>query len=111
MHSSYHPDRDYVEGVLQERNFGEKDHARLQALLVATFYARETSWGIRVYPELRTQISPTHYRVPDVLVLRDDAPDEQIITHPPLIVVEVLSGRYDLPHGRKNRGLPELRRP
>jgi Uma2 family endonuclease len=28
---------------------------------------------------------------PDLTVLRADAPDEQIITHPPLIVIEILS--------------------
>jgi hypothetical protein len=30
LNTSYRPDRDYVDGVVLERNFGEYDHARLQ---------------------------------------------------------------------------------
>jgi Uma2 family endonuclease len=41
--------------------------------------------------DVRMQISPTHFRVPDVLVLRADAPREPILTHPPLIAIEILS--------------------
>ena len=37
------------------------------------------------------QVSPTHIRVPDVLVIRADARKEQILTHAPLIVIEILS--------------------
>ncbi len=91
LHSSYRPDCDYVDGVLQERHGGEKDHARLQALLIAAFFMQEASWGIHVYPELRCQISPAHFRVPDIVVLHEDAPDEQIITHAPLLLIEILS--------------------
>jgi Uma2 family endonuclease len=31
------------------------------------------------------------YRIPDVTVLDRNAPDEQVITHPPLLCVEILS--------------------
>ncbi len=37
------------------------------------------------------RVSPTRFRVPDVTVLDRDQPPEQIITHPPLAVFEVLS--------------------
>jgi hypothetical protein len=30
LHTSYHPDREYVDGDIQERNLGEKDHSKLQ---------------------------------------------------------------------------------
>ena len=91
LHTAYSPDRDYVDGELKERNVGEKDHARLQKLILLFFAAIEKQSGLRVYPELRVQVSPTRFRVPDLTVLRADAPDEQIITHPPLIVIEILS--------------------
>jgi Uma2 family endonuclease len=40
---------------------------------------------------LRIKIAATRYRVPDVTLLDRSLPIEQIITHPPLAVFEVLS--------------------
>ncbi len=91
LHTSYRPDCDYIDGEIQERNLGEKDHARLQILLAGVFLRHEDDWGVRVYPELRVQVSPTRFRVPDITVTDSGAPDEQIITHPPLLVIEILS--------------------
>jgi Uma2 family endonuclease len=91
LHTEYQPDREYVDGELKERNFGEKEHARLQMTLGWILRNHQQDWKIQVFPELRVQISPTRFRVPDLTVLRPDAPDEQIITHPPLIAIEILS--------------------
>jgi Uma2 family endonuclease len=91
LHTDYQPDREYVDGELKERNLGEKEHAQLQMTLGWIFRNHQGDWKIHVYPELRVQVSPTRFRVPDLTVLRADAPDEQIVTHPPLIVIEILS--------------------
>jgi Uma2 family endonuclease len=91
LHTAYRPDCEYLDGELKQRNVGEKEHARLQMTLSWILRNHEVDWGISVYPELRVQVSPTRFRVPDITVLRADAPDEQIITHPPLIVIEILS--------------------
>jgi Uma2 family endonuclease len=85
------PDCEYVAGVLEERAVGELDHASWQKALVRWFGGREPEWGIRVYPELRVQTGPDSFRVPDVTLLSRSAPREQIITHPPLAVFEILS--------------------
>jgi Uma2 family endonuclease len=85
------PDCEYVRGALEERVVGELDHASWQKALVRWFAAHEEEWGIRVYPELRVQIAPDNFRVPDVTLLSGSAPREQIITHPPLAVFEILS--------------------
>ena len=85
------PDCEYVAGVLKERAVGELDHASWQKALVRWFGGREPEWGIRVYPELRVQTGPENFRVPDVTLLSRSAPREQIITHPPLAVFEILS--------------------
>jgi Uma2 family endonuclease len=37
------------------------------------------------------QVAGTRYRIPDVCVLGQGAPREEIITHPPLLCVEILS--------------------
>ena len=38
LKTSYHPDCDFVDGEIEERNLGEFDHAALQAAIVAYFY-------------------------------------------------------------------------
>jgi len=81
---------DYVDGELEERYLGQKDHSRWQRAILL-FFANHPEWHFNALPELRTQTKRTSYRTPDVLVLGPDAPDEQIITHPPLAVFEVLS--------------------
>ncbi|HWG20485.1 MAG TPA: Uma2 family endonuclease [Terracidiphilus sp.] len=85
------PDCEYVAGVLEERPVGELDHASWQKALVRWFGGKETEWGMRVYPELRIQVASDRFRVPDVTILSRQAPREQIITHPPLAVFEILS--------------------
>lgn len=90
LSTSYRPDCDYVDGAVLERNLGEFDHARLQALLVGFFLSRERQLRICVVPEQRVQVAPTRFRIPDVCVVKGD-PDEQIITHPPFICIEILS--------------------
>jgi Uma2 family endonuclease len=90
LSSSFEPDRDYVDGVLEERNLGEFDHARLQMVVASYFYSREKQLGITVVPEQRVQVGPTRFRVPDVCVTLG-IPGEQVFTKPPFICVEILS--------------------
>lgn len=90
LRSSYEPDAEYVDGVIEERPAAELDHASWQ-LAILLYFARHPEWGVKAYPELRVQVSRTRYRVPDVTVLKADAPREQIITHAPLVVFEILS--------------------
>jgi Uma2 family endonuclease len=91
LHTSYRPDCDYVDGVVEERNLGEFDHAALQRSLLARFIQHEQKWGVRAYPELRVQTSPTRFRVADICVLSISAPREQVIQTPPVAIIEILS--------------------
>ncbi|HUY94352.1 MAG TPA: Uma2 family endonuclease [Terracidiphilus sp.] len=91
LHTVYEPECDYVDGRLEDRNVGEYDHSLLQALLAHFFMTNRKEWGVVALTELRTQVKHTRFRCPDVLVLRADAPREQILTHPPLIAIEILS--------------------
>jgi Uma2 family endonuclease len=90
LRSSYEPDAEYVDGRIEERPMGEFDHASWQQAIQRWFLHHEKEWGVRVRPELRVKVAPTRYRVPDVTVLDRSRPVEQIITHPPLAVFEVL---------------------
>lgn len=91
LRMSADPDCEYVAGVVEERPVGEYDHSTWQIALAAFFLAREKELGIYSRPELRVQVSADSFRVPDVTLLSRDAPREQIVTHPPLAVFEILS--------------------
>lgn len=91
LNSIAHPDCEYVRGAIKERAVGELDHAAWQGALIRWFSDHILTWNIRVYPELRVQVSPENYRIPDVTVLSGSAPREQIVTQPPLAVFEILS--------------------
>jgi len=89
--TSYRPDCEYVDGRIEERNLGEYDHGMVQTILGYLFMSHRKDWGVQVVTDVRTQVRRSRFRVPDLSVLRADAPREQIITHPPLIVIEILS--------------------
>jgi Uma2 family endonuclease len=86
----YSPDCDFVDGVLEDRHVGERDHGLIQAALIVWFAARRKDLGIAVIPEQRVQVSPSRYRLPDVCVTIG-LPDEQIYTTPPFLCIEILS--------------------
>lgn len=89
--SEYEPDAEYVDGEIEERPMGEDDHSAWQLAISFWFRQNASKWNIRVRPELRVQTSPTRFRVPDVAIIDAAQPREQIATHPPIAVLEVLS--------------------
>jgi Uma2 family endonuclease len=91
LHSSYSPDCDYIDGELQERNVGELDHAEVQGALVQWFRNHGKEWNIRTIPEIRIQTSPTRFRIADVCLISRSEPADQVLQHPPIAVIEVLS--------------------
>lgn len=91
LRSDWSPDREYVDGEVQERNLGEFDHATLQHYLQFIFETNAAAWRITVRPELRLQVSETRFRVPDVMVLREGQPWDQVIRQAPLLCIEILS--------------------
>ena len=90
LHSGFQPDREYVDGEIQERNLGEKDHSGVQKRVIGFFLRLEGTTELRVWPEQRVQVKPTHFRVPDVCVTIRE-PEEQVFTEPPYIIIEILS--------------------
>jgi Uma2 family endonuclease len=87
----YEHDCEFVDGVIEERDLGEFDHAFLQGILAAIFNNHRAEWGIICLPEQRVQTQQYHFRVPDVTILRSGTPRERILTHPPLLVIEIQS--------------------
>ena len=103
LRTSYEPDAEYLDGVIVERPMGEYDHSSWQQAIQLWFAQHAQEWAIRVRPELRVQVAATCFRVPDVTVLDRDLPIEQIVTHPPIAVFEILS-----PEDSLNRILTNL---
>ena len=89
--SDWEPDAEYVDGEIEERPMGENNHSAWQEAIAAWFRQHAKEWNMRMRPELRIQVSPTRFRVPDVTILDRNQPVEQIITLPPVAVFEVLS--------------------
>jgi Uma2 family endonuclease len=108
LHEVYRPDCEYVDGAVLERNVGEKEHAAWQLALGRLLSRFRTSAQVRVFPELRLQVAPARFRVPDMMLVSRAAPDEQIITHPPLLCVEILSPEDRF--GRVNERLADYAR-
>jgi Uma2 family endonuclease len=91
LHTSWSPDREFVDGRIEERNLGEKDHSLIQRYLTFLFMLKRAEWEVEVFPELRTQTQSRRFRVPDVLVTRVDDKFERYVTSAPLIAIEILS--------------------
>ena len=89
--TAYSPDCDYVDGVVLERNGGERDHSKLQMALGAWFYNRRKELGVWVYPKQRVQVKPTRFRVPDLCVFVGADPQEQVFIRAPFLCIEILS--------------------
>lgn len=91
LRTSYHPDCDFVDGEVQERNWGEFDHALSQSLLTNWFFQHRQEWQLHVLLELRIRVSATRVRIADVCLISRSQPIEQVPTKPPLVVIEILS--------------------
>src|SRR5579864_1914169 len=90
LSTSYRPDCDYVDGEVLERNVGERDHSWLQMFVSAYIFNHYNSQGICPFTELRVQVKPKRFRIPDICVTVG-FPDEKILTKPPVLCIEILS--------------------
>jgi Uma2 family endonuclease len=91
LRTMFHPDREYVDGIAEERIVGEFEHGRLQAWLIAHLMQHESAWEIRVVAECRLQVRRDRFRIPDVMVLRAGQEVHRYPKTAPLICIEVLS--------------------
>ncbi len=88
--TDYSPDVDYVDGVVEDRNVGQRKHAIVQTLIAAFLVRLGQALGALVVVEQRIKVSHTRYRVPDICVMAKD-PGEEVFTTPPFLCVEVVS--------------------
>lgn len=95
MHTSYSPDCEYIDGVIVERDVGKGKHSYTQSRLLGRLEDLLAGRNAFVLVALRTRVSPTRVRIPDVSVISEL---EEVTSKPPLLCVEVMS-----PDDRWNR--------
>ena len=101
--SSYEPDLEFVDGVLEEKKMGAWNHSFLQAMITHWFLSHRAEWKIDVLTEYRTRTSNMRVRLPDVCVVRQGEPVEAVRVTVPLLCIEILS-----PEDRPGRVMTRL---
>ena len=91
LRTSFHPDCDFVEGEVLERNVGRRKHSYAQGEIASWFNRRKDAQRLRSMPELRMRVGPNRIRIPDVVVSEMPLPDEEVFTSPPYLCIEVMS--------------------
>jgi Uma2 family endonuclease len=87
LNTSYEPDVEYVDGILVERNVGDWLHSLIQSNLL--FALRKKYPHLKVVAELRSRVTETRYRLPDITVLLSP-PSTRYLAEAAYLVVEVL---------------------
>jgi Uma2 family endonuclease len=90
LDTDYSPDREYVDGVIVEREVGQRPHSLIQSNF--THYLRQRHPKLYVWPEQRIQTSATRVRIPDICATLED-PRTNIFETPPFLCIEILSPR------------------
>ena len=88
LRSSYSPDREYIDGLVLERNLGKGKHSFTQSKLLLKLSQLVAGKNALVLVEQRIRVSANRVRIPDVCVIESL---EEVVTRPPLLCVEVLS--------------------
>jgi Uma2 family endonuclease len=99
--TSYEPDCEYDDGILLERNVGERLHGILQMALGSFLFERRKRFGIQVISEQRIWIGLRKYRIPDLGLYKEPAPRDRVPNLPPFLVVEILSPEDRMSRVRK----------
>ena len=88
LNTSYDPDVEYIDGVLVERNVGDWLHSWVQTNLLVAL--RNKYPFLKTVGELRSKVTDTRYRLPDVCSLLE-APHSRFLIDAAYLVIEVLS--------------------
>src|SRR5258708_2459797 len=84
-------DREYVDGEIVERSLLTNLHSKAQCRLGRIFDTFGDTLPLYARTELRSRVSGTRVRIPDVSVYSGEEPADPVPVTPPLIAVEILS--------------------
>ena len=89
LRTSYEPDCEWVNGVVKQRGMPDGYHGYFQSFFLVYFQGfKET---LRALLQVRIEISPRTWRVPEVMVISADARFLPLPTETPLVCIEILS--------------------
>ncbi len=91
LNSSFHPDREYIDGEVIERNVGKRKHSYTQSRITMWFGRTDLARLYFPFTELRSQVSSTRVRIPDVTVVELPLPEEETLTNPAYLAIEIMS--------------------
>ncbi len=91
LRTSYEHDPELIDGQLRERPMPTDIHAFVQGMIGHWFALHRKEWKIMSLPELRTRVTTSNFRLPDVTVIRRRPLLGKPQEDPPLIAVEILS--------------------
>jgi Putative restriction endonuclease len=81
--ADYDPDMEYVDGrfvnIYEDK---PSSHGFLQGL-ISSWFIQHKEWGLIAGPGIRTQVSPTRVRLPDVVVLKQTGDYPPVLIDPP----------------------------
>jgi Uma2 family endonuclease len=90
-------DREFLDGVILERNVGNLGHSALQKILTVHLSAFEEQLDLMVLPECRLRIDGNRYRIPDIAVMvRPFRQTDQVLLDVPFLIIEILSPRDEV---------------
>src|SRR3979411_1922281 len=84
-------DREYVRGEVVERSIPTYPHGKTQIRLGVRFEHLRESHHLFACSETRMRLASDLYRIPDIAVFAGTEPDEEVPSHPPLLVIEIIS--------------------
>ena len=92
LNTAYEPDRDFVDGVLLERNVGTQRHGLLQTFLILFFGQYIKSHRFALFTETRLRVDVTgRHRIPDVMIVEAPYSKGKVVTDVPAIIIEIKS--------------------
>jgi Uma2 family endonuclease len=91
LRTSFEGDREFLDGEVVERFHGDFPHALAHGELIFLLHNLGMDRGLQVLASIRTRISPTRYRVPDIGVWLPGNIGNDIPTVSPFLIVEILS--------------------
>jgi len=91
LHMTFEYDAEFVRGEIVQRGEPDNLHSQLQLLILLRLAELGQRQPVFPRPELRLKLAPNVYRIPDISVFGNEEPDEEVPSHPPLAVIEILS--------------------
>jgi len=91
LHMTFEHDAEFVRGEIVERSLPNYIHGKIAFLIAQALVPVTRSHPLYPCFEVRMQVAPDVYRIPDVSVFAGEEPKQSVPSAPPLLVTEIIS--------------------